>query len=759
MTLEELLGALHSAAHRAVTPNDAQLAVMRYNDGPLGVIAGPGTGKTEAVTLRCLRLLCVDNVAPERIIFTTYTRKAARQLEQRLHLALATLSEQYPDIRRIDASRMRLGTLHSICWDLLVETPASRFRHLQRLDELERTFFVRTQSRLCHYIDAIKSPELLQLLAWAKNPDHPDPDNAMPSPSQRGRIFIELCQRLIEDQVDQERFAQMVPSAAPLIDLIAEYEMKLREHHFTDNTFVQQQALDLLRTDEGQALIHGDGDHSGIQHVIVDEYQDTNPLQAALYRALASRAPHHLCVVGDDDQALYRFRGGTVSCMVRFHEECEQVWPNCHVESVQLTHTYRSHPEIVQWINGYVVAYPQMNLPYARVAEKAPLVPVRGEHPEGPVVWLIRGKNTSEVAANFADTLRRLIDQEIVESPAQCALLAHNVRPGPRGIGPYLDALRQQEIPVATGDMPKERLLYRQVLGTLLVALDPHENLMPGGFASRDKSLQGYVARCRQAALRDTATQIHKWLVGNKDAPRIATLPVLAWQIINTPACKSLLETDPEEEAAVSTLIQTLDAFDRVAREGYHSITLDVEHRCVDSWWMRRFYDILVEELYRDREKARQAEEEYDSHIQQEGVQVLTIHGAKGLEFPVVAVVVDDDTSGKPERVHQLERAVLPFRRDLPADTDPYEILGGPDEARAAQDSIRLHYVAYSRAQEVLLLLVNDGCLEEPRALSVGPTDEWFRQYIKGEWPIRPPKRQRKQKPTASEGEQLALFE
>ena len=137
---------------------------------------------------------------------------------------------------------------------------------------------------------------------------------------------------------------------------------------------------------------------------------------------------------------------------------------------------------------------------------------------------------------------------------------------------------------------------------------------------------------------------------------------------------------------------------------------------------------------------------------------MLTIHGSKGLEFPVVAVVVDDDNTGTPDNVHRLERAVMPFRRDLPDNTDPSEILGGSDDARAVQDVIRLHYVAFSRAQEILLLLVPDQHLEEPCALGVGPTEEWFRQQIKGAWPIRSTKRQQKQKPTTSEGEQLVLF-
>ena len=136
-----------------------------------------------------------------------------------------------------------------------------------------------------------------------------------------------------------------------------------------------------------------------------------------------------------------------------------------------------------------------------------------------------------------------------------------------------------------------------------MVALDPHQNLMRGGFASRDTGLQRYVARCRQDALGETAAQMHWWLVWNKDAPRIATLPDLAWQIVNTPDCMRLLETDPEEEKAVSALIQTLDAYDRVAQHGHHSISLDQEHHCVDSRWMKRFYEILVEEAFATEKK------------------------------------------------------------------------------------------------------------------------------------------------------------
>src|SRR5260221_81149 len=138
MTVDELLDALESHTNR--TPNREQRDVMEYNEGPLWVIAGPGTGKTYALILRCLRLLCVDRIRPENIVLTTFTHQAADELKQRLLTSLLQLSTTFPETSAIDLSRMRLGTLHSLCWDFLTETPGSRFRHLESMTPLDRAF-------------------------------------------------------------------------------------------------------------------------------------------------------------------------------------------------------------------------------------------------------------------------------------------------------------------------------------------------------------------------------------------------------------------------------------------------------------------------------------------------------------------------------------------------------------------------------------------------------------------------------------------
>ncbi len=450
MTIEELLTALQAFPSYPVIPNDAQSAVMVHDGGPLWVIAGPGTGKTQALILRCLYLLCVKKIPPESLLLTTYTRKAAPQLQQRLQEALQQLHVFSLEVKQIDLTAMRVGTIHSICLDLLQTAVTSPFRHIHLLDEVERILLVQANSSLCTS-QAAKDAIYLDLLAWANQPDNPQPSQFLPTRWQRARTFITLYQRLIEDQVDLQRFARVAPHLQVLVELVTEYQEILHKRNFTDYTLIQQQTLEWLLSSAGKAFLQGTVHQMGIQYVIVDEYQDTNPLQAALYRAFAANPLHELCVVGDDDQALYRFRGGTVTCMVRFAHECQGEWPECQVRQVALTKTYRSHPQIVRWINTYIEAPPALRLPGARVHGKRSLEAMRSPLVPGPVVYAVRGSSGETTAEAFAELIAELLDRQILESPSQCALLAHSIKE--RTIV-YLDRVADRRIRLSTQILP-----------------------------------------------------------------------------------------------------------------------------------------------------------------------------------------------------------------------------------------------------------------------------------------------------------------
>lgn len=746
MNVDDVLDALAALTGRS--PNSAQRAVMEYNGGPLWVIAGPGTGKTYALILRCLRLLCVDHVPPEAIVLTTFTRKAAAELRQRLQEALLHLRAAFPHEAEIDLSQMRLGTLHSLCWDFLTQTPGNTFGHYQMLNALDRAFFVYGQSRFCHTRQADEQDEsdepeeqddqnegerFLELVSWIENKQY----RVLPPRWERAGMFIRMYERLLNNQIDRTLFAESDPRFALLIQLVEEYESALRQHSFTDQTRIQQQALDMLRSSSGKFLLQG------IQHVIVDEYQDTNPLQAAIYRALADSPLHHLCVVGDDDQALYRFRSATVDCMVRFDAECRLAWPDCQVHQVALTETYRSHPKVVRWINHYITAHHQMALPNARIHDKPPLHPQASPHPDASTVFALRGKNRQEVARALVEVLQHWRMQGMIENYASCALLARSLKPD-TDASMYIRALEEHNIKVATLSSPVRHLVYQQILGTLLLALDRYGNHIPPTFGQRTKRLGPYLEECRKSSednphLAMAAFQIHRWLVSDEEAAQKMRLTSLAQRILNLEPCIAAIQQDPDAEQAAQLLIQTLDSYDRIVEHGWPMVWEEQPQgtKRVAKWWMRRVYYTLVAGIQQDQFSR---DEDPPAPPALDAIQALTVHKAKGLEFPIVIVVVDSRSECKPDETHRLEQDLFPFRQDIDGAMDPTFFLGGDEAARAVQDLVRFHYVAYSRAQQVLIFLTPDGLFQEPVAIGLGTDGTKPQEYL-AVWPPLPKKK------------------
>ena len=121
----------------------AQKGAIVYGDGPLLIAAGPGTGKTEVLVARCLKFICCDGVDPGSVMLTTFTEKAAKNLEDRLSEALLFLTNKYPkQLIGIDPSSLRIGTLHSLCNDILQEFRYTDYQNLRLLDEMESALLV-----------------------------------------------------------------------------------------------------------------------------------------------------------------------------------------------------------------------------------------------------------------------------------------------------------------------------------------------------------------------------------------------------------------------------------------------------------------------------------------------------------------------------------------------------------------------------------------------------------------------------------------
>src|SRR5262249_25473703 len=144
-----------------------------------------------------------------------------------------------------------------------------------------------------------------------------------PSRWNSTRALVVLLNRIVEDRVSVSGLRAAGGQLGRLANLYDEYVQHLQNNYRCDFSQLQNRFLNFVDSPVGQVFLgEGNPPATGIQWILVDEYQDTNPIQEEIYFRLATRPPHNLFVVGDDDQAMYRFRGGSVECMVTFDQAC-----------------------------------------------------------------------------------------------------------------------------------------------------------------------------------------------------------------------------------------------------------------------------------------------------------------------------------------------------------------------------------------------------------------------------------------------------
>ena len=301
-----------------------QLELIGHLDGPTLGIAGPGAGKTLAVALRGTNILLRESARPEELVLCTYSRAAARELEQRF-IALATAAGYTGDL-----SRVRISTIHGLCSRILRS-------HAKRAG-LRSDFAVLNEDEqwrlLSRHYDDIFGPDLhvLEREGWRWKEPH--------LVMRHGRKYFErLCDELIDPE---ELISSSVPFHAALGRCYCRYRELLLAEGVADFDHLQRWAAELLEDDR-----IADPISDTIQHLVCDEYQDTSHVEERLLLRL-SRSHGNICVVGDDDQSIYRFRGASVRNLLEFPDR----FPDCH--AVELGVNYRSHPDIVDFYDRWM---------------------------------------------------------------------------------------------------------------------------------------------------------------------------------------------------------------------------------------------------------------------------------------------------------------------------------------------------------------------------------------------------------------------
>ena len=284
---------------------DAQRAAIAHSGSNLQILACAGSGKTQVLAARVVEVLRTG-AAPENVVAFTFTDKAAAELKDRIsHLAQTEFG------RITGLAEMFAGTIHGYCLHIL-QTCLFRYLKYAVLSEVQTRLLVNRNSQKSglQNVSIIAGPSRGKSLE--RNP-------------QDVSVFLDAMNVLREDEVD----CGSIPPA--LRDALNRYTALLDEHRYLDYSRLMLDALTSMRErgSEGrrlQASIAG-----RLKYLIVDEYQDVNPLQEAIIRQIHELGAM-LCVVGDDDQTIYQWRGSEIRNILDFTRR----YPAVHSETLVL---------------------------------------------------------------------------------------------------------------------------------------------------------------------------------------------------------------------------------------------------------------------------------------------------------------------------------------------------------------------------------------------------------------------------------------
>lgn len=622
-----------------------QQRAIDHRGSHLQIVACAGSGKTEVISRRVSRLL-TEGAQPEQIVAFTFTERAAAALKQRVE---RHVSEDMGPGHLDRLNRMFVGTIHSYCLRLL-QQQVPRYAAYDVLDEhLLAGLVSREYSRL-GLREIEEGGRWRTTATFLRNVDVVD--NELLDPDDLGDTPFRCC---------YERFRQM----------LAGYRL------LTYGQFIAL-AVSELRVPEFRKRIQGQ-----LRHLIVDEYQDINPAQEELIRLLA-HPPVELCVVGDDDQCIYQWRGSDVSNILTFTRRHRKKGRAVVSRPVSVNH--RSRPAIIEAANRFSASIQ----PRLKKAMK--------EHREGKgeevCCWL--AETPEHEAEVVADTVEQLKDRGFAYR--DIAVLLRSVR---TSSSPFLQKFRDKGIPYRcagrTGlflDADAQQLgrTYAWLIGERWKESqweqgEPVELTdLVGGYKQqfslsrpRAKAVGRYLESWRQSASDTTGSAnlipdyylllrllgVHEWdLRDGVAAARAGTL------------------------ARFSHLLADFESVTRRARpsaddgDRYHLGTDRGEWLYRRLYWYIQYYALGAYEGFPGEDSF-----DYDA------VEIMTVHQAKGLEWPVVFVPALSSLRFPSSMTGRSQTWLVPG-----------ELFDQPRYGGSEADERRLFYVAMTRARDALYL-------------------------------------------------------
>ena len=601
--------------------NERQKEAVLATEGPVLVLAGAGSGKTTVLVNRIAYMISEKHIRPWNILAITFTNKAAREMKDRIERLLGDTAKD-----------MWIGTFHSVCVRILrscidllgysrdfviydtADTKTVMKECLRELDIDEKSFPVRN---------------VLSIISNAKN-----------------------------DLMDAATFENVYKSddrMSIIAKIYYRYQTKLRKNNAVDFDDIILNTVKILSENPDVLSKYQDK----FQYILVDEYQDTNNSQYLLINLLA-QANRNLCVVGDDDQSIYKFRGANIGNILNFEDDYSDV------QKITLDQNYRSTQNILDAANSVI------SNNKGRMGKS-----LWTSNGDGNKVFVYTGTNEYDEARYIARQIKKHFDEQ--GSFSDCAIL-YRTNAQSRVIE---EMLMRESVPykVLSGLRFYDRKEIKDIIAYLRVVYNPNDDVSLARIINEPKRKIGNatlektknIAREKETSLYDVIShaddypefktaikkllsfsEIIQSLIKLKDT---VTIEELTGRILNDTGYMPALVMEDTTES--KTRIENLGEF--------ISVITEFEKNEETGNTLGEFLEniSLVSDI-----------DGYDEN--EDSAVLMTIHSAKGLEFPIVFL------SG-------LEEGLFPGMRSMESDDD-------------IEEERRLCYVAITRAKEQLYI-------------------------------------------------------
>lgn len=624
-----------------------QRRAIEFDDGNLQLIACAGAGKTEVLACRVAMLLDegkATGLAPENIIAFTFQEKAAAELKQRIFLRV---EEQLGEV--VGLAEMYVGTIHGYCLELLRSEDPEYLKY-GVIDDVQQHLLVNRNSRK----SGLTATEDLKGTPLRRYVDT--------------RHFTAALDILRESELEEDGL-----EGVSMVEGLESYRSLLKEHAYLDYAAMMEGAVHLLETDAHVRERVSDR----IRHVIVDEYQDVNPLQERLVRVLHDLGAA-VCVIGDDDQTIHQWRGSDVANILGFQDR----YPN--VGQITLDDNFRSSEGVVETARPFIEQNPRrlqkkMAASGAQAYEKGDICALTFDTPELEAAWIAETVSSLRGIRFDEDNGKRGLTY------SDMAILLRSVR---RNAQPILDALHHAGIPFVVAGMNNlfetreahaARELFYFIGGPGYSKRRPERTLaqVRDAWAAADLGIEHDAL---EAALAEASAA--KDSLSEEDQKRWGLYSIQRIFLGFLESCNLREERVPDARGEIvfynlGKFSQLISDFEQIH---FHSKPVDKYSTFGD------FLEYQAEDAYDEGWLDQQ-------YANPDAVRVMTVHQAKGMQWPVVFV-----PALLKNRFPSAKQAGKSVWHVLPREA----VKGQARYETGVDDERRLFYVAMTRSQKFL---------------------------------------------------------